>query len=259
MSPGIARRIRVLVALIGLVCVVAAPSAQTPVLVFAAASLQTAIDELTPTMAQAGGVTIKASYAASSALAKQIENAAPADIFISADLDWMDYVAERRLVRPESRINLLGNDLVLVAPVGRQVSLAIGPNFGLAAALGRERLAVADPAAVPAGKYAKEALTNLGVWNAVANQLAPAENVRAALLLVSRGETPLGIVYRTDALVDRGVAIVGQFPDSSHAPIVYPAALTSTSATDAGKVMAFLRGAQAARVFERLGFRVLAH
>lgn len=260
MGARASRLLRHLTILIGLTCLTAtaAVRAQPTVLIFAAASLQTAIDELTPAIAQATGASVKTSYAASSALAKQIENGAPADIFVSADLDWMDYVAARTLIRPESRVNLLGNDLVLISPAGRKVALTIGPNFGLAAALGADRLAVADPAAVPAGKYAKEALTSLGVWDSVAGKLAPAENVRAALLLVSRGETPLGIVYRTDALVDKGVAIVGQFPASSHAPIVYPAALTSTSAPDAAKVLAFLRGAAAKTVFERMGFTTVS-
>ncbi len=245
---------------LSLLCAAAVLGAQTPapVLVFAAASMQTAIDELSPAIAQATGVPVKASYAASSALARQIESGAPADIFISADLDWMDYVAQRKLIRPESRTNLLGNDLVIVAPAGRSVSLTIGPGFPLAATLGNDRLAVADPASVPAGKYAKEALTSFGVWDSVSGKLAPAENVRAALLLVSRGEAPLGIVYRTDALVDKGVAVVGAFPESSHAPIVYPAALTSTSAPAAARVLEFLRGTAAKAVFERLGFKVLA-
>jgi molybdate transport system substrate-binding protein len=254
-------RRHVKIAAIGLVllCASAVLRAQTPapVLVFAAASMQTAIDELSPAITQATGVPVKASYAASSALARQIESGAPADIFISADLDWMDYVAQRHLIRAESRTNLLGNDLVMIAPAGRPVSLTIGPGFPLAAALGNDRLAVADPAAVPAGKYAKEALTSLGVWESVVGKLAPAENVRAALLLVSRAEAPLGIVYRTDALVDKGVAVIGAFPDSSHAPIVYPAALTSTSAPAAARVLEFLRGAAAKPVFERLGFKVL--
>jgi molybdate transport system substrate-binding protein len=254
-------RRHVKIAAIGLVllCAASVLRAQTPapVLVFAAASMQTAIDELSPAITQATGVPVKASYAASSALARQIESGAPADIFISADLDWMDYVAQRHLIRAESRTNLLGNDLVMIAPAGRPVSLTIGPGFPLAAALGNDRLAVADPASVPAGKYAKEALTSLGVWESVVGKLAPAENVRAALLLVSRAEAPLGIVYRTDALVDKGVAVVGAFPDASHAPIVYPAALTSTSAPAAARVLEFLRGAAAKPVFERLGFKVL--
>ena len=168
-------------------------------LIFAAASLQTAIDELAAPALRATGSRVRASYAASSALARQIENGAPADLFISADLEWMDYVADRRLIRAASRVNLLGNRLVLIAPEDRPSTLKIAPGFPLAAALGRDRLAVANPAAVPAGKYARAALTALGVWESVASKVAAAENVRAALMLVSRGEAPLGIVYRTDA------------------------------------------------------------
>ena len=175
----------------------AATQAGDDVLVFAAASLQTALDDLSAPVQKATGARMRMSYAASSALARQIENGAPAGLFISADLDWMNYLADRKLVRTESRVNLLGNRLVLVGTKGRQVSLKIGPGFGLAQALGRERLALADPAAVPAGKYAREALTTLGVWDGIANKIAATENVRAALLLVSRGEAPLGIVYRT--------------------------------------------------------------
>lgn len=251
------RVVMVAIAALAVSLVTAAAKPQPSVLIFAAASLQTALDALTPAMTQATGVSIKTSYAASSALARQIENGAPADLFISADQDWMDYLAQRRLIRAGSRVNLLGNDLVLVAPAAHRIVLAIRPQFGLAAALGTGRLAVADPAVVPAGKYAREALTNLGVWESVMTRLAPAENVRAALLLVSRGETPLGVVYRTDALVDTSVAIVGQFPDSSHAPIVYPAALTAASGTDAANVLAFLNGAVAQATFERQGFRFL--
>jgi molybdate transport system substrate-binding protein len=237
----------------------AAPRQPAPasVLVFAAASLQTALDELTPAIAQATGVTVRTSYAASSALARQIEQGAPADLFISADLEWMDYLSQRRLIRAGSRVELVGNDLVLIAPAGRPVALAIAPGFALARALGRERLAVADPSVVPAGKYAREALTALGVWDTVKDRLAPAENVRGALLLVSRGETPLGIVYRTDALADRGVALVGAFPSITHMPIVYPAALTAASRAEAATVLSFLRGRAARAVFQRLGFTVL--
>ena len=240
----------------GLACLAATPrQVGTPfVLVFAASSLQTALDELTPAMTRAAGVQVRTSYAASSALARQIGNGAPADVFASADGEWMDYLAKRRAIRPESRVNLLGNELVLIAPAARPVALTIAPRFPLARALGRDRLAVADPSAVPAGKYARDALMSLGVWGDVADRLAPAENVRAALLLVSRGETPLGIVYRTDAMADRGVTVVGTFPAASHAPIVYPAALTSTSRPEATRVLTFLRSAAARVVFERLGF-----
>lgn len=251
-------RILLVAALIGAFAAGLAAGVQSrPVLVFAAASLQTALDDLTPAIAREAHVVVKASYAASSTLAKQIENAAPADVFISADEDWMNYLAARGLLQVASRTDLLGNDLVLIAPAGEERPMTIAPGFPLAAAIGAGRLAVADPASVPAGKYAREALTSLGVWESVAGRLAPAENVRAALALVSRGEAPLGIVYRTDALVDRGVRIAGGFPASSHAPIVYPAALTVTASPDGARVLAFLRGATARATFERLGFRVL--
>jgi molybdate transport system substrate-binding protein len=224
------------------------------VVVFAAASLQTALDELVEPAQRATGVHMRVSYAASSALARQIESGAPAELFISADLDWMDYLAGRRLIRADSRVNLLGNRLVLIAPRAKPVALKIGPGFGLAAALGRDRLALADPAAVPAGKYARAALTNLGVWDAVAGKVAAAENVRAALLLVSRGEAPLGIVYRTDAIADAGVVIVDTFPESTHPVIVYPAALTPSATAAAGKVLAFLKTPAARAVFDTQGF-----
>ena len=254
------RTSRVLTAIVAVILAVttaltAAREAQTaPLLVFAAASLQTALDELSPAIERSAGARVRMSYAASSALARQIENDAPADVFISADLDWMNYVAERRLIQPETRVNLVGNTLVLVAPAGRNVSLKIGPGFPLAAALGQERLAVADPTSVPAGKYAQAALTSLGVWSAVANKIAAAENVRGALLLVSRGEAPLGIVYKTDAVADRGVAVVDTFPASTHPAIVYPAAATAHASAGAARVLAFLRSADARAAFARQGF-----
>jgi molybdate transport system substrate-binding protein len=226
------------------------------VLIFAAASLQTALDALTPAMARASGSTVRVSYAASSALARQIESGAPADLFISADEDWMNYVADRRLIKADTRANLVGNTLVLVAPVKQPVTLKIAPGFALASHLGSSRLAVGDPASVPAGKYAQAALASLGVWSSVASKLAPAENVRAALLLVSRGEAPLGIVYRTDALADPGVMIVDTFPEATHPPIVYPAALTAVASADASRVLSFLQSEPARAVFARQGFTV---
>jgi molybdate transport system substrate-binding protein len=226
------------------------------VLVFAASSLQTALDELTPQMERASGASVRVSYAASSALARQIESGAPADLFISADERWMNYVADRRLIKADTRVNLLGNTLVLIAPARQPVTLKISPGFALAARLGSGRLAVGDPASVPAGEYAQAALTSLGVWSSVVAKLAPAENVRAALLLVSRGEAPLGIVYRTDALADPGVMIVDTFPEATHPPIVYPAALTAGASAEATGVLAFLRSAPARTVFARQGFTV---
>ncbi|MBP6716699.1 MAG: molybdate ABC transporter substrate-binding protein [Acidobacteria bacterium] len=233
-----------------------AQAASGDVIIFAASSLQTALDELVPQIARATSTRIRVSYAASSALARQIESGAPAGLFISADLDWMDYLAERRLVLAGTRANLLHNSLVLIAPTSSTASLTIGPGMPLARLLGRERLALANPASVPAGKYAKAALASLGVWSSVQAQLAPAENVRAALLLVSRGEAPLGIVYRTDALADRGVRIVDTFPAASHGPIVYPAAVTAPGSQAAERVLAFLRTAPARAVFARQGFGV---
>jgi molybdate transport system substrate-binding protein len=236
--------------------VAASPQKTTKVdaLVFAAASLQTALDGLVQPLERATGIHMKLSYAASSALARQIESGAPADLFISADLDWMDYLAERKLIQPATRVNLLGNRLVLVAPKSKPLSLTIAPGFGLAAALGRDRLAMANPDVIPAGKYARAALTSLGVWNAVSGKIAPTENVRGALLLVSRGEAPLGIVYRTDAHADPGVVIVDTFPETTHPPIVYPAALTSTASASAQKILDFLKSDEARKVFDAEGF-----
>lgn len=224
------------------------------VLVFAAASLQTALDELVAPAQRATGVHMRLSYAASSALARQIDSGAPAQIFISADLDWMDDVASHQMIQAGSRINLLGNQLVLIAPKATPVRLKIGPGFGLAAALGHSRLALADPSAVPAGKYARAALTSLGVWDSIANKIAAAENVRAALLLVSRGEAPLGIVYRSDAVADPAVAVVDTFPENTHPPIVYPAALTISASPQAKQLLVFLKSDAARAVFEREGF-----
>jgi molybdate transport system substrate-binding protein len=234
-------------------------SAQAPrLIVFAAASLKDALDEANAAYTREKGQEVAASYAASSTLAKQIEAAAPADVFISADLDWMDYLAKRNLIKPETRANLLGNRLVLIAPVNSAGKLDIAPNFPLAHALGNGRLAIADPGGVPAGRYAKAALESLGVWSSVANKLAPAENVRATLALVSRDEAPLGIVYQTDANSDNGVQIVGTFPDNTHPPIIYPIAVVATSTNPgAAGYVAFLKSPTARPIFEKQGFTVL--
>jgi molybdate transport system substrate-binding protein len=225
------------------------------VTVFAAASLKEALDEQAKSFEAATGHKVIVSYGASNALAKQIESAAPADMFISADLDWMDYIDQRRLVAPGTRYNLLRNSLVLIAPAKSAVTLKIGPNFALAAALGSEKLAMANPDSVPAGKYGKGALESLGVWSGIEKQVARAENVRAALALVSRGEAPLGIVYRTDALADKGVRIVDVFPPESHPPIVYPAAVLASSRSAAAKpLLEYLRSPPARPNWERYGF-----
>ena len=238
---------------------VQAPAQFRDVLVFAAASLKEALDEANAIFLFENGSGVRVSYGASSALAKQIENGAPADVFISADLDWMDYVAERKLIKPDTREKFLGNRLVLVANANSKLSLTIGPNFPLAQALGNGRLAMADPAAVPAGKYGKAALEKLGAWASVASKIAPAQDVRAALTFVSRGEAPLGIVYQTDAAADPSVKIVGTFPENTHPPIIYPVALTKESTNaDAQTVLNYLRSPAARAAFERQGFTVLA-
>jgi len=227
------------------------------VLVFAAASVKDALDEANSLFLFENGSGVRVSYAASSALAKQIENGAPADVFISADLDWMDYVAERKLIMPDTRAKFLGNRLVLIANAGSKLSLTIAPNFPLAQALGDSRLAMADPASVPAGKYGKAALEKLGVWNSVAGRIAPAQDVRAALILVSRGEAPLGIVYQTDAAADKNVKVIGTFPESSHPPIVYPMAILAGSTNGVAPVyVQYLLSPKAEPFFEKRGFTV---
>jgi len=229
------------------------------VLVFAAASLKNALDEITTQWQRETGKKVVTSYAASNTLIKQIEQGAPADIFVSADLDWMDYGQQKNLIKPDTRVNLLGNRIVLVAPKDAAVSVNIQPGFDLAALLKGGRLAMGNVDAVPAGKYGKAALEKLGAWDGVKDKLAQAESVRAALLLVSRGEAPLGIVYQTDAASDPAVKIVGTFPESSHPPIIYPIALTNDSTNpDAQAFLNYLRSAAARPAFERQGFSLLA-
>ncbi len=234
----------------------AACACAADVLVFAASSLKPALDTILATSeARAiGGVT--ASYAASSQLARQIEHGAPAAIFISADRDWMDHVEQRGLVVAGTRADLLGNALVLVAPAESPLQLAIAPDFDLRGRLGADgRLAIAEPNSVPAGRYAKAALTALGVWSSVQARTVSADNVRGALNFVVRGEAPLGIVYRSDAVSEAGVRIVGTFPDTSHPPIVYPLALIRAGESEAARlVAALLRGPAARATFIRHGF-----
>lgn len=248
---GIASR-----ALVALSCIATGslPASAADVTVFAAASLKESLDEQVKAFASGTGDKIVVSYAASNALARQIEAGAPADIFISADLEWMDYLDQRRLLAPGS-LELLRNSLVLIAPASSASVLKIRPNFPLAAALGEEKLAMANPDSVPAGKYGRSALETLGVWSSVEKRVARAENVRAALALVSRGEAPFGIVYRTDALADKGVRIIDEFPPGSHPPIIYPAALLARSESGAARfLLDYLRAAPARAVWERHGF-----
>jgi molybdate transport system substrate-binding protein len=223
--------------------------------VLAAASLQESLSAAAQRWASKGHPRPVLSFAASSALARQVEAGAPADLFISADEAWMNYLGQRRFIRTPTRVSFLTNSLVLVAPATSRLRLSIGPRFPLAAALGQGRLAMADPAAVPAGRYGKEALTRLGVWSSVAGKIAAAENVRAALALVLRREAPLGIVYATDARAAAGLRVIGTFPASSHGPISYPlAALANSRNPEAEGFRRFLVSAEGKAMFRRFGF-----
>jgi len=230
----------------------------TDLTVFAAASLKESLDEQIKVFnASNKGINVRVSYAGSNALAKQIESGAPAHLFISADEEWMDYLAQKNLIVAASRRDLVKNDLVLVAPASAAKPMAITTGFALAAALAGGRLAVANPNAVPAGKYAKAALIKLGVWSSVEGQLARAENVRAALAFVARAEAPLGIVYRTDAMAEPRVTIVGTFPSESHPAIVYPAAIVAGQDTAAARALLdSLLSADAKKVWFQFGFAV---
>ncbi|MEZ2131664.1 MULTISPECIES: molybdate ABC transporter substrate-binding protein [unclassified Sinorhizobium] len=239
--------------------VISTPAAAADkVTVFAAASLKDALDSVNAAWQKETGKQTTTSYAASSALAKQMENGAPADIFISADLDWMDYVAKKNLIKTDTRSNLLGNAIVLVAAKDKAKPVDIKEGFDLAGLLGGGRLAMGEVKSVPAGKYGKAALESLKVWPSVESKVAGAESVRAALALVSRGEAPYGIVYQTDATADAGVAIVGTFPENSHPPIIYPIAITADSKNpDAAAYLDFVKSDKAAPLFEKQGFTVL--
>lgn len=238
-----------------------APSGATvtkPVVVFAAASLKTALDRIAAAWKAKTGHDATLSYGASSAVAKQIEAGAPADLFLSANLKWMDWIEERNLIADGSRKNLLGNALVLIAPKESDARIEIGQGFPLAKALGDGRLAMGEPSSVPAGIYGKAALENLGVWEAVAPKVAGATNVRVALAYVARGETPLGIVYATDANSEPNVKVIDTFPAESHPPIIYPVARTAASTNlDAETFMDFLSSPEASAIFEDEGFTVL--
>ena len=245
-----------------LVVVAGAPQrllAQDHITVFAAASLKNALDDTNGAFTKASGVQVTASYAASSALARQIEQAAPADVFFSADLQWMDYLADRNLIKPDTRVNLLGNKLVLIAPAGSKIaSVAISQGFDVAELAGSGRIAIADVNAVPAGRYAKAALEKLGAWMAAERKLAQAENVRATLAFVARDETPIGIVYETDAKVEPKVKIIGVFPDGSYPPITYPVAQTATTTNrNVSRYLHFLQTPAAKAIFKKYGFSFL--
>ena len=242
-----------------LATLVPAKSNADDVVVFAAASLKNALDDVAARYHQATGKTVAVNYAASSALAKQIEQAAPADIFFSADLAWMDYLEERNLIAKVTRRTLLGNEIVLVAPKDSRAAVSIGPGMDLAPLLGADgRLAMANVESVPAGKYGKAAMESLGAWAGVSERIVQADNVRAALAFVARGETPLGIVYLTDARAEPAVKVVGTFPADSHPPILYPVALIAASKNpDAAAFLRFMESKAAVPAYTSQGFTVV--
>ena len=235
----------------------AAQTDNPPLIVFAAASLTNALQEVADGFTKDSSIAVKFSFAASSTLARQIENGAPADVFFSAHIEWMDYLQSRKLIQVVTRHDVLGNQLVLVAPADSKIVLKIGPHFALAKTLGTGRLATGDPDSVPVGRYAREALTNLGVWDEVEARLVRADSVRSALAFVDRGEASLGIVYATDVQIDRKVRMVDVFPDNTHAPIVYPIALTAVAKADAIKFIDYVRGPVGDATFKKYGFTPL--
>jgi molybdate transport system substrate-binding protein len=250
---------------LGLLCLTMAASLpavevqQPQILVFAAASLTDAVQEASAAYEKTVHVKVRSSFDSSSVLARQIEAGAPADVFFSADTTWMDYLQSRNLIQVASRKDVLGNRLVLIAPAQSQIQLKIAPHFPLVAALRGGRLASGDPDSVPAGRYARSALTRLGVWDEVAPRLARAENVRVALLYVARDEAPLGIVYASDALADKRVRVVDTFPADTHESIVYPIALTKSAKSQAEAFVAYLTGPQGRDIFVKYGFTVHDH
>jgi molybdate transport system substrate-binding protein len=225
-----------------------------PLLVFAAASLTNVLAELAPAYERSSGSTVKFSFAASSVLARQIEAGGNADLFISADQEWMDYLQARNLIDTGSRRNVVGNRLVLIAPADSKLQLTIAPGFRLRDALGEGRLSTGDPDTVPAGRYARSALTALGVWDQIQDRVVRADNVRSAMMFVARGEVPLGIVYATDAAVDAKVRTVDIFPANTHAPITYPAARVRDGRVDAESFLEFLGSDAARTAWRKFGF-----
>ncbi|MER9230890.1 molybdate ABC transporter substrate-binding protein [Mesorhizobium sp. M0622] len=242
-----------------LMAAVPAARAEDQVVVFAAASLKDGLDAVNRACEADVGEAATISYAASSALAKQIEGGAPAEVFISADLDWMRYLSDKKLTKPGTEVKLLGNQIVLIAPQDSKVETRIEKGFDLAGLVGDGKLAMGDFKAVPAGKYGKAALESLGVWSSVEGKVAQAENVRAALKLVSTGEAALGIVYATDAHAEPGVRVIGTFPADSHPPIIYPVAqLADSKGKDTPAFLKCLQSAKAGELFKAQGFTILA-
>lgn len=243
-----------------IVCLMLAPLAARAqqLTVFAAASLTDAMKDVSAEWVAAGHPELRLSFGASSTLARQIEQGAPANVFASADVKWMAYLTEKNLIAPDTRKDLLGNDLVLVVPSDKPLHVAIETGFDLMSLLGSTgRLATGDPAHVPVGIYAEQALRKLGLWDKVELRLARTDDVRSALLLVERGEAPAAIVYGTDAAASSCVSVAGIFPASSHDAITYPFAVTKAGDTpDARGLMTFLAGPQARAIFVKRGFKV---
>jgi len=232
-----------------------AARSQDTITVFASASMTDALDDVDVTFTTRTGIKVVTNYNASSTLIKQIEGGAPADAFVSADLQWMDYGVEKKVINESTRINLFGNVLVLIAAKDSQIDhVDIKPGFDLAKLAGDGRIATGDVTAVPVGLYAKAALEKLGVWPSVESKMAMTVDVRAALAYVARGEAPLGIVYATDAKVEPGVKVIGVFPDNSHDPIIYPVAATVNAKPVTMRYLAFLRSAATKAMFEGYGF-----
>lgn len=251
------RTLFALVAVLLGVCASATASAEE-ILVFAAASLTDVLDDLSRAFTAQTHVGVKSSFAASSVLAKQIEAGAPADVFFSADPEWMDYLGRQQLLKPRSRHDVVANRLVLIAPADSQMRVTLRKGVDLKALLGAQgKLATGDPDAVPVGKYAKAALQNLGAWEEVESSIVGAENTRAALAFVARGEAPLGIVYETDAMAEKRVRIVGEFPQDSHPPIRYPIATTTHGGAASQQFVDFVRSPPAAKIFRKYGFSPL--
>ncbi len=238
----------------------ALPALAADPIVFAAASLKNALDDVVALYRQKTGATVAISYAGTATLARQIEQGAPADIFFSADMTWMDYAAEHKLIRPETRRTLLGNEIVLVVPRDSTATIAVAPGMDLAGLLGPDgRLAMANVDSVPAGRYGKAALETLGVWDSVSGRVVQSENVRLALAFVARGEAPAGIVYATDAAAEPAVKVIGTFPADSHPPILYPVAMTAGSAApEARRFFDFLASDAALPAYRKQGFTVVS-
>jgi len=246
-----------IVALVQLGAVHAGEPKHPELLVLAAASLTNVLGDLSADWQRASGVTVKLSFAASSVMARQIEAGGKADVFVSADQEWMDYLQSRGLIEKRTRRDLVGNRLVLIAPADSKIELKIAPGFPLMAALGSGRLATGDPDTVPVGRYARSALISLGIWDVIQDRLVRADNVRSAMMFVARGEVPLGITYATDALVDPKVRIVDTFPANTHAPITYPAAVVNGARVEALPFVEFLGSAPARDIWKRYGFTQL--